>query len=361
MIRVALTGGGTAGHITPLLAVAEQLREASADVAMTVIAMEGGRERDILPDWLDDIVDVPKLPFPRTFSTAVLGYPFRLWRAIRRLRHELRTRSVDVVVGFGGYIAAPAYLAARAEGIPVVIHEANRVPGLANRMAQRFAEVVATCFPDTPLRSAQVIGMPLPRSLTARPSSELREEARSFFGLHEGPVLLVMGGSSGAKKINETVWQRARELVETGWQVLHLVGPSLDQPTSLPEGYVALKYCHRMDLAYSLASLAVCRAGAATVSEMAVAGVPAIFVPYHVGNGEQEQNARYLVDRGAAIVVGQESFTPEAVDSVVIPLLADGARREEMSRQARSLAVVDAATVLAELVLKAAQSREEHP
>jgi UDP-N-acetylglucosamine--N-acetylmuramyl-(pentapeptide) pyrophosphoryl-undecaprenol N-acetylglucosamine transferase len=348
---IALTGGGTAGHITPMRAVGDALVAAHPTATLVVVGTEAGREKELLPEGFGDIIEVPKLPFPRTVSLDALKFPGRFSRAVSRLRREFRERSVDVVAGFGGYVAAPAYVAAWREKIPLVIHEANALPGLANRLGARLTDHVATCFPGTPLGHHVTIGMPLPRNIVDMDRQALSPEGYQFFGLDPAkPVLLITGGSSGAQKLNEALVLAVPHIVARGWQVLHLVGPTLGVPANMPAGYVAVDYCKRMELAYAVSDLVISRAGAATVSELAIAGVPSILVPYHVGNGEQNRNARYLVAAGAALVVDQADVTSAYIDSVVLPLLDDGDRRQQMGQAAKSVALTDAAEKFADMV-----------
>jgi UDP-N-acetylglucosamine--N-acetylmuramyl-(pentapeptide) pyrophosphoryl-undecaprenol N-acetylglucosamine transferase len=354
---IALTGGGTAGHITPMRAVGEALLAAEPRTTLVVIGTEAGRERDLLTDDFGDIVEVPKLPFPRSVSMDALRFPGRFIQAVSRLRKEFRDRSVDVVAGFGGYIAAPAYVAAWREKIPLVIHEANALPGLANRLGARLTKHVATCFPGTPLPHHVTIGMPLPRTIVEMDRGALAPEAHEFFGLDPNkPVLLITGGSSGAKKLNEALVAAVPRIIERGWQVLHLVGLAWDVPPGLPSGYVPLAYCQRMELAYAVADMVISRAGAATVSELAIAGLPSLLVPYHVGNGEQHRNAQYLVGEGAALVVNQAQVTTAYIDSVVLPLLDDEPRRQQMGQAAKRVALTDAAEKFANMVWSARRS-----
>ena len=338
-------------------AVGEALLAAHPTTTLVVVGTESGRESELLPDGFGDIIQVPKLPFPRKVSMDALRFPGRFFRAVSALRREFRERSVDVVAGFGGYIAAPAYVAAWREKIPLVIHEANALPGLANRLGARFTNHVATCFPGTPLPHHVTMGMPLPRHIVDMDRQALAPEGYAFFGLDpEKPVLLITGGSSGAKKLNEALVSAVPRIVERGWQVLHLVGPTLGIPSSMPEGYLGVDYCQRMELAYAVADLVISRAGAATVSELAIAGLPAILVPYHVGNGEQHRNARYLVTEGAALVVDQAELTNAYIDSVVLPLLDDDNRRQQMGQAAKAVALTDAAERFADMVWSAGGS-----
>lgn len=357
MTTIALTGGGTAGHITPMRAVGEALRASHPEVELVVIGTQAGRERELLPEGFGDVIEVPKLPFPRALTVDALRFPGRFAAVVSMLRHELRRRSVDVVAGFGGYIAAPTYVAAWRENIPLAIHEANALPGLANRLGARLTTTVATCFPGSPLPHHVMIGMPLPRHIVDMDRDLLAPEGYHFFGLDPAaPVLLITGGSSGAKKLNEALIDAVPRIVKRGWQVLHLVGPALDVPTGMPRGYVAVDYCRRMELAYAVADLVISRAGAATVSELAIAGLPAILVPYHVGNGEQHKNARFLVDEGAALVVSQEEVTEIYIDRVVIPLLEDEPARRRMAEAAQRVAIRDAAERFAAMVWAAGKA-----
>ena len=354
----ALCGGGTAGHITPLIAVYEELVERSPHSRFLVIGTEGGRERELLPENLRIMATVPKLPFPRRLSSYALRFLPRWISTVVRMRRELIAHQVDIVVGFGGYTAAPVYLAAWLARIPLVVHEANAIPGMANSLASRLTSHVAVCFPGTPLRHARVVGMPLRRAVIeateAKPSV-----ARGHFGLApRKPVLLVTGGSTGAQAINRAIEQSREQLVATGWQVLHLIGRDNPIPTDNPPHFHSLGYTDRMDLALAAADLVVSRAGAATVSELAVMGKPTVFVPYHVGNGEQAKNAAHAVSVGAAEIVSNAHFTPQWVQTELVALMADSTRRDSMSRAMVRIAVRDGAAQVAQMALDAAERND---
>lgn len=355
MTRYALCGGGTAGHITPLIAVAEELERVDPDARFVVVGTRGGRESELLPAHLDDMFVVPKLPFPRRIGRYALSFPFRWIATVASSLVQLRSRGVDVVVGFGGYTAAPVYLAAWLAKIPLVIHEANALPGMANTLGSKLTKNVAVCFPGTPLPHATVVGMPMRQSVRNAGAVSVAE-ARKHFGLKSRtPVLLVTGGSTGAQSLNRTIEAVASDCVAQGWQVLHLRGRDNDAPASTPNGCVSLGYTDRMDLALRAASLVVSRAGAATVSEIQLTGVPAVFVPYHVGNGEQEHNARATVDANAAVMVANRDFTPQWVRSTLIPLMGDKKTLSEMAASMAALGVSDAASQVALMAHRAAQ------
>lgn len=339
----ALCGGGTAGHITPLIAVYEQLLALDPSAQFVVIGTEGGRERELLSSALDDVLAVPRLPFPRKLTGYAVSFVPRWIRAVLTLAKTLRQRRVEAVVGFGGYTAAPAYLAAWIARIPLVVHEANALPGMANRLASLLTPHVAVCFPGTPLRHARVVGMPLRRAIVeARGVST--SQARQHFGLStRKPLLLVTGGSTGAQSINRTVEACRTDLVQSGWQVLHLIGRDNEVHRDNPRGFVSLGYTDRMDLALAAADLVISRAGAATVSELEVMGKPSVFVPYHVGNGEQQKNAAHAVAEGGAMVVSNSQFTPQWVRDELLALMADSPRRESMAKAMSRLGVRDGA------------------
>lgn len=354
----ALCGGGTAGHITPLIAVYEELVERSPQSQFLVIGTEGGRERELLPANLRIMATVPKLPFPRRLSSYALGFVPRWLSTVARIRRELLAQRVDVVVGFGGYTAAPVYFAAWLARIPLVVHEANALPGMANSLASRLTTHVAVCFPGTPLRHARVVGMPLRRAVID--AREVKPSvARKHFGLDaRKPVLLVTGGSTGAQAINRAIEQSRERLVGTGWQVLHLIGRDNPVPGDNPPHFHSIGYTDRMDLALAAADLVVSRAGAATVSELAVMGKPTVFVPYHVGNGEQAKNAAHAVSVGAAQIVSNAQFTPKWVEEELLALMADSSRRDSMSRAMAKIAVPDGAAQVAQMVIGAAERND---
>jgi UDP-N-acetylglucosamine--N-acetylmuramyl-(pentapeptide) pyrophosphoryl-undecaprenol N-acetylglucosamine transferase len=263
-------------------------------------------------------------------------------RAINGVADLLRERKVDVVVGFGGYVASPAYLAARRAGVPIAIHEANAKPGLANRLGARMSTNVGVAFAGTSLPHAQVVGMPLRREIVALDRSATKPAALELFGLDpERPTLLVTGGSLGARRINQTLVDSAAMITSAGWQVLHITGNAAEVADPGVEGYHMLSYCDRMDLALSVADAAVSRAGAATVSELSALGIPAAYVPYPVGNGEQRFNAANVVEAGGGILVDDAAFLPDWVASTLLAVLIDPGRISAMGQAARSVGVLD--------------------
>ncbi|MFD1713240.1 glycosyltransferase [Amnibacterium flavum] len=349
-----LAGGGTAGHVNPLLAVADTLRRRAPGDEVLVLGTREGLEARLVPERGYELVPIPRLPFPRRPDLAALRFGPAFNQTVRELTRTLTERGVDVVAGFGGYAAAPAYLAAKRARLPLALHEANARPGLANRLGARLTDSVGVAFAGTPLRGARVVGMPLRREIETLDRSSMRPEALSFFGLDpDRPVLLVTGGSLGARRINATILESAPDILAAGWSILHIVGGRAEVSDPHLADYRMLEYCDRMDLALAAADFAVSRAGAATVSELTALGVPAVYVPYPVGNGEQRFNARGVVGSGGAVLVEDASFLPGQVRRDLIPLLADRQRIDAMAVASAAHGVLDGADRTADLLEEA--------
>lgn len=340
-ISVLLAGGGTAGHVEPALAVADALVAADPSVTITALGTDRGLETTLVPARGYELRLIPAVPLPRKPSTDLLTLPARMRRAVKATRAVMAQRRVDVVVGFGGYVALPAYLAAR-KRVPVVIHEANATAGLANKIGARWAAAVAAAVDGTGLPGATVVGNPVRRALSELDGPALRAQARTFFGLDpDAPTLLVFGGSQGAQRINAAVSEAAADLVGAGVGVLHAHGRknTVTLPP-LPPGpaYVTVPYLDRMDLAYAAADLVLARSGAMTVAEIAAVGLPAVYVPLPHGNGEQRLNAAAQVAAGSAVIVEDAALDRAAVAEQVLPLVIDGVVRDGMAAAAAGLA-----------------------
>ena len=362
MTRYLLAGGGTAGHVNPLLAVADRLRARDAAAEVLVLGTAEGLESRLVPERGYELATIPKLPLPRRPTPAAIRFPFALRRTVRQVRRLIADRGIDVVLGVGGYAAAPAYLAAHRERVPLVIHEANSIPGWANRLGARYADQVGIAFSGTPLPRARHVGLPLRPEIEAlaAPGARLAMQAaaREFYGIApERPVLLVTGGSSGAQRINETVVAALDDVLAAGWDVLHASGGFRDAIPLQREGYHPVAYLDRMDLAYAAADLSLGRAGTGTVLETAALGIPAVFVPYAVGNGEQARNAREAVAAGGAILVEDAAFTPTAVRETILPLLGDRGRLDSMATAMTSVGIPDGTARAVALIDAAVASR----
>jgi len=356
VVSVVIAGGGTGGHIEPALALADAVRRIDQDATVTALGTERGLETTVIPARGYPLELIPPVPLPRRLTSDLLRLPARVRAAVRQTRAVLDRVHADVVVGFGGYVALPAYLAARGR-TPIVVHEANARAGLANRVGARFATRVAAAVPGTGLPRVEVIGMPLRRSITTLDRAGLRDKARAHFGLDPAAVtLLVTGGSQGARSINDAVTGAATGLAAAGIGVLHAHGRrnTLEPPPGNGRAgprYVAMPYIERMDLALAAADLVLCRCGAMTVAEVSAVGLPAIFVPLPHGNGEQALNAAPVVAAGGALLVPDSELSPRRVLDTVLPLAGDADRLAAMSAAARGMGHADADSRLAEIVL----------
>jgi UDP-N-acetylglucosamine--N-acetylmuramyl-(pentapeptide) pyrophosphoryl-undecaprenol N-acetylglucosamine transferase len=353
-MRVLLAGGGTAGHTSPLLATADALRRLDPSVEVTCLGTPRGLENRVVPEAGYPLELIPPVPLPRRPNADLLRVPGRLSGAVRETLAVLDRVRPDVVVGYGGYVSVPAYLAARRRRLPLVVHEQNALPGLANKVGARLAGRVAVSFPDTPLRNAEYVGLPIRRMISHLDRAATRDEARAFFGLDpERPTLLVTGGSQGARRLNQAVSGAARALADAGVQVLHVVGPNGEAaPERNGVPYVVLSFVDRMDLAYAAADLVVCRGGASSVTEAAAVGLPAVFVPLPIGNGEQDHNARPVVDAGGGLLVADGALTSEWVAATVPALATDAGRLARMGAAAAALIPRDADEKLGRIVLE---------
>ena len=361
-MRVLLAGGGSAGHIEPALALADALRRIDSGTEVTCLGTERGLETRLIPLRGYPLALIPAVPMPRSVTPKLLTVPGRLAGAVNAAAAAIDQTGAQVLVGFGGYVATPAYLAARRRKIPIVVHEANPKPGLANRLGARFTTHVFTGHPDTQLRNGKYLGIPIRREIAELDRLGLGDKARTHFGLRPDlPVLLVTGGSQGARSLNAAVFGAAEWLRDAGVQVLHIIGPRNGHDAPVTERgageaggvpYVANPYVDRMDLAYAAADFALCRAGAMTCAELTAVGLPAAYVPLPIGNGEQRLNALPIVQRGGGMLVADDELTPEWIRDTLLPVLVNIDQVADMSEAAASLGRGDADRWLAEAVIE---------
>lgn len=360
-ISVVLAGGGTAGHVEPAMAVADALVALDPTVRITALGTERGLETRLVPARGYRLELITPVPLPRKLNGDLIRLPGRVLRSVRQTREVLAGVHADVVVGFGGYVAVPAYLASRRGRCPIVLHEANARAGLANRLGARFACRVLAAVPDCGLPEAEVVGMPVRSAITGLDRAALRAQARAHFGFaDDARVLLVFGGSQGAVSLNRAVSGAAADLAAAGISVLHAHGPknTLELPTPRPGDppYRAVPYLDRMDLAYAAADLVICRSGAMTVAEVSAVGLPAVYVPLPIGNGEQRLNALPVVRAGGGVLVDDADLTSRYVAGEVVSLLTDGPRLAAMTAAAATVGHRDAAHRVAEVVLEVARA-----
>jgi UDP-N-acetylglucosamine--N-acetylmuramyl-(pentapeptide) pyrophosphoryl-undecaprenol N-acetylglucosamine transferase len=337
-----------------MLATAEILCESE----VICVGTPGGLETHLVPDAGFELRLIDPVPLPRTLSSKLITLPFRLAKAVRQARAILLDTRAEVVVGFGGYACLPVYLAARRLRIPVVVHEANAVPGLANRIAARFAASVCVTFSNTGLPHQIVTGMPVRTAVATLDRAGQAASARAEFGLDaEAKVLLVSGGSQGARSLNEATVGALEALDAAGISVVHVTGKrnfdeDLDLHPMSQARYIRLPYVERMEQAYAAADVMVARSGAGTVTETAVVGLPVIFVPLPHGNGEQAKNAQGVVDAGAGILIADADLDSDCLAAVVVGLFSDPTALESMSKAAQGLMPRDSAERVAQQARK---------
>lgn len=366
MARILLAGGGTAGHANPLLATADELLARGHDVA--ALGTAEGLEAELVARAGIDFYVVPRVPLPRRPSLDLVKLPARLAAAVRAGTRAIDAVDADAVVGFGGYVSSPAYLAARRRRVPIVVHEGNASPGIANRLGARWAAAVAVTFEGTPLRGAEMTGLPLRPAIThlaeqlANPSSraDLRARARETWGWDaDAPTMLITGGSTGAASLNAATAGAVANLVQHGIHVLHLTGRGKSVEAERARGnlsaknrhlYVIREYVHEMEMAFAAADAVVCRAGAGMVCEVSALGIPAVYVPLPHGNGEQGLNCRGAAEAGAAIVVADAELNPTSLELAAEPLVLDRKTHEAARAAASRIGIVDGAGRLADII-----------
>ncbi|MBA8682830.1 undecaprenyldiphospho-muramoylpentapeptide beta-N-acetylglucosaminyltransferase [Stenotrophomonas tumulicola] len=351
---VMILAGGTGGHIFPGLAVAKVLR--ARGIAVTWLGAAGQMETRLVPqhDVPIDTLDIGGLRGKG--KLALLGAPWRLLRAVRQAGFLLRDRNPRAVIAFGGYASGPGGLAARLHGLPLLVHEQNRAPGMTNRFLARFAQRVLTGFPGSFATREEAVGNPVRAEIAAIAAPELR------FADRRGALrVLVVGGSQGARALNSAVPQAVAALAgQHAVQVRHQSGEKMH--AEAVEAYAKAgvdaeitPFIADMAEAFAWADLVVCRSGASTLAELCAAGVGSVLVPFPAAvDDHQTRNAEYLVERDAAVLLKQGDTLVSGLTALLGELSADPARRMQMAQAARALAKVDAAERIADIILEEA-------
>ncbi|MFD7923572.1 glycosyltransferase [Streptomyces sp. NPDC059740] len=348
-LSVVIGAGGTGGHIYPGLALADALRRAVPDARISFVGTERGLETRLIPEAGYRLHTVDMIPFDSSLGARRYLLPADLVRSGAQCRTILRDQGAQVAVGMGGYPSAPVIVGARLAGLPSLVHESNAVPGRANRFAARLTPNVALAFDASRPHlhrgaDAVTVGMPISGALAALDRTARRAEARAALGVPAGArLLLVNGGSLGAARLTEAALGLAerwagrddlRLLIKTG-PAAHAAAQERLAVTGGHRVAAAVPYVDRMDLAYAAADLVVCRAGAATVAELAATGTPAVLVPYpHAPGDHQTHNARVLTDAGAGLLLPDAHTTAERLADLAGPLLADPRRLAAMGAAA---------------------------
>jgi UDP-N-acetylglucosamine--N-acetylmuramyl-(pentapeptide) pyrophosphoryl-undecaprenol N-acetylglucosamine transferase len=365
---VLVAGGGTAGHVFPAIAVARQLTELAPDVEPVFVGVPDRLEARLVPGAGFELHHIDAVSVPRRPSPRLLRVPGALRAGVRSCVELARETSAVGAITFGGYVSFPLDRAAWRLQLPLVVHEQNSVPGLTNRLAARWADRIAVTFPGSAHRFRHpercvVTGNPVREDVLALDREAGRRAARERFGLHpDRPTLLVFGGSQGARSINQAIVAAHQRWSGTDLQILHAAG-SHDYPEAArrweqaratgPGPTVKLvDFIESMSDAYAAADVVVCRAGATSIAELTVLGIPSVLVPYpHATADHQTENARALERAGGAVVVEDAALDGASLVAAAEPLLLDAERHRAIATAAAAFGRPDAAANVARLLL----------
>ena len=358
-LRIIISGGGTGGHIFPAVAIANEIRRRYPDAEILFVGANGRMEMTRVPEAGYDIVGLDITGLQRRLTPENLLFPVRVFRAVRKAGKLLEEFRPDAVVGVGGYASAPVLLAATSRHIPSLIQEQNSYAGLVNKLLAKRVQKICVAYEGMekffPKEKLMLTGNPV-RTEIAHGD---RAEARRFFGLDPArKTLLVVGGSLGARTLNEATAAALPRLQAAGvqllWQTGKLYFPLAQQQAALfaADNLQALEFIKRMDLAYAAADVVVSRAGALSVSELCLTGKPAVLVPSpNVAEDHQTQNARALVSKGAAVLITDE-HAPQRLYDETLRLLADEPRQQQLSQRIKELARLEATAAIVDELLK---------
>jgi UDP-N-acetylglucosamine--N-acetylmuramyl-(pentapeptide) pyrophosphoryl-undecaprenol N-acetylglucosamine transferase len=361
---VLIACGGTGGHLYPGIAVAEILQSQGHSVILLI----SEKKIDSLAASGHPNLRFEKLPFlamPRPWSPKMIGFLTGLWKGTAACRRLIRENHVDTVLGMGGFTSFAPLYAGKKEGCRTFIHESNAIPGKANRLNARYATTVLVgldpCrshFPKHP--DVRTVGTPIRSNMTAPPT----DDPHAFFKLDPSlKTLLIMGGSQGARGINRIVGLALPAFEQDHIQVLHITGPgdyeearNIYAKHPLLAQHVAA-FCHRMDLAYRVADLAIARAGASSLAELTYFGVPSLLVPYpYAAEDHQTKNAEIFARTGASRLLPEASLNDQVLAREVASILLDPATSAAMKKAAKAMATPDAAAQIAALITSPAPS-----
>jgi UDP-N-acetylglucosamine--N-acetylmuramyl-(pentapeptide) pyrophosphoryl-undecaprenol N-acetylglucosamine transferase len=361
--RIIISGGGTGGHVFPAISVANALRRIDADTGILFAGAEGRIEMEAVPAAGYRIKGLPVSGFYRKLTLRNLKMPFNLIRSLRIAKKIIREFNPDAVAGFGGYASGPVLWQAGRMGIPTLIQEQNSYAGITNRILSKKAKVICVAYEgmDKYFHAGKIVMTGNPVRQNFEDLNQIRDEALSFFGLNRDiPVILVLGGSLGAKSINMNLSDNIGKLAESGcqwlWQTgkLYFKNVSALLQASVGRNISLHDFINRMDYAYAAADVIISRAGAGTISELCLAGKPVILVPSpNVAEDHQTRNAMALSGKGAAIVIPDDKASEALVDEA-IRLVSDNERKEMLSGNIKRMAERNADIRIAEEIMRLA-------
>jgi UDP-N-acetylglucosamine--N-acetylmuramyl-(pentapeptide) pyrophosphoryl-undecaprenol N-acetylglucosamine transferase len=352
--------GGTGGHLFPGIAVAEILQGRGHEVTLLI----SEKKIDALAASGHSKLTFEKMPFlamPKPWSPKMAGFMMGVWSGLKRCKELIRKHQTTAVLGMGGFTSFAPVLAGRQCKVKTFIHDSNAIPGKANKLTARFCDEVllgfeecGQYFPEKKVK--RTVGTPV-RSALLWAATETSEDPYAFFNLNRDlPTLLVIGGSQGARGINNAVAHSLDQLDALGIQILHITGPGDYQemtdayaPKEIRLRSHVAAFCHRMDLAYRVADVALARSGASTLAELATFGVPSILVPYpYAADDHQTKNAAIFDKAGAGMMIKETDLSPEELTDQVRRLIQDKEHHQKMETAARTMAHPKAAVVIAD-------------
>ena len=368
-MRILLTGGGTAGHINPALAIANFIKQKNPDASILFVGTEHGLEKKLVPKAGFDIKYIDVMGLRRSLSPENIKVFFKYVKSISDASEIIKKFSPDVVVGTGGYVCAPVIKAAIRKKVPSLIHEQNVFPGLAIKMLSQKADVTAISFDETKemVKAKKIVltGNPLRPALFVKSDPEA---LRRSFGMDERPVALMFGGSLGAEKMNEALIQ----MIEIGFSDFNLIAATGEKhyetimrrlgdrgidPNKI-KNLAILPYIYSMEDILGACDIVVSRAGAITVSELTALGKPAVLIPSpYVAHNHQEYNARYLENRGAANVITENELTGEKLMKVLDSTLRDAGKLEKMQECSRKIGMRDSCDKIYNEIIRLSQNK----
>lgn len=360
-LKVIISGGGTGGHIFPALSIAGELKKRVPGCDILFVGALGRMEMEKVPAAGYPIIGLPVMGFPRKPGVAMVKFGVMLLRSMIKARRIIREFGPDLAIGVGGYASGPLLRAAVARKIPALIQEQNSWAGVTNQLLAKKAARVCVAYEGMerffPAGKIVLTGNPVRENLLA--PGQNRTQALAHFGLPEGEkVLLITGGSLGARSLNEAVLANLSAIREASWKVIWQTGSlyygEMINKTAghLPDNLLIYKFLDRMDLAYLAAGVVVSRAGAGTISELCIAGLPAILVPSpNVAEDHQTRNAMALVEKNAAIMI-RDATIKEELFPMVARLMEDPAERATLSANINKLALPGATAQIVDEALR---------
>ena len=360
-MKVIISGGGTGGHIYPAIAIANELKAIDPNTEILFVGAEGKMEMEKVPRAGYTIVGLPVVGIKRELTLANLAFPVKLGRSLLRARQIVRDFRPDAAVGVGGYASGPLLLVASMKGIPTLIQEQNSYAGLTNKVLARWAKRICVAYPGMdaffPADKIKLTGNPVRSDIQF--AGQQIEAGRKLFGIDVNrPTLLIIGGSQGARTINESIESGLMRFIEAGIQVIWQTGPTFIErawaAVAVTDSTLikAHDFIYDMDKAYAVADVVVSRAGALSVSELCLVGRPAILVPFPAAaEDHQTKNAMSLVNHQAALLVNDRVAREELV-TAALDLLSNPTQQKQLSQQIKTFAKPDAARDIAEEVIK---------